>query len=137
MSFFSLRKTKYLNLTKNINQVVCPRNFISFVRWLFSASCPSSTQTSDTVFPLFSLDSPSHQLSVFFLSVCRSDSIVQRSGVTNRLPQSSQQLCESLQRHVYKPCLDGGYKQACNHNGSTPSCTNSRGRCYKQRRVFD
>lgn len=33
----------------------------------------------------------SHQL-----SVCLSDSIVSRLGVTNGLPQSGQQLCESL-----------------------------------------
>lgn len=50
----------------------------------------------------------SQRLSVsLFLSVCRSDSIVSKLGVTNGLPQSSQQLCESLQRPDYKPCLPG------------------------------
>lgn len=39
------------------------------------------------------------------LSVCLSDSIVSRLGVTNGLPQSGQQLCESLWRHDYKLCL--------------------------------
>lgn len=37
-----------------------------------------------------------------FLSVSRSESIVSRQRVTNGLPQSSQQLCESVQRHGYE-----------------------------------
>lgn len=39
-----------------LTRTVYSRNFISFVRRPFSVSCPSSTQRSNSVFPLFSLD---------------------------------------------------------------------------------
>ena len=68
----------------------------------------STSHTSDSSVPHFSLDSLSACLSLFLsvcLSVCLSGSTVSRLGVTNGLPQSGQQLCESLRRLDHKLCL--------------------------------